>query len=73
MIKEIVMRYILILVLSFISSICFAEKTELDIYHECLDRQYEYIKYCNDSRCIRHYHHRFKCTLKKPHRAEHHR
>jgi hypothetical protein len=66
------MKYIMIMLLCMSANIGFAEKSELDIYHECLELQDEHIKYCNDSRCIRHFHHRFKCTLKKPHRVEHH-
>jgi hypothetical protein len=67
------MKYIMIMMLCFGADITLAEKSELDIYHECLDLQDEHIKYCSDSRCIRHFHHRFKCSLKKPHLIEHHR
>ncbi len=40
-------------------------KTDLERYHECLDLQDEYLKYCVDSHCIRKNHHRFRCLLKK--------
>ena len=48
-------------------------QTDLERYHECLDRQDEYLKYCNDSSCVRKYHHRFNCILKKgPRPRPHH-